>query len=239
MRITPLLLAKKNLIEAYHDRSIIYSIFFPSLFLLLTRNFNGAIIGLAFVLGALYDALLALPREIGNGTLVKILLSPVSQWSIIGGRMISSFVLNIPKAALVLVLTNIGPFKLDIIGSNNSLGMALFYVVSSLITLLTVVIGLFCSAISSFFKANPNSAILLATSVILLLAVPPALFNQGSVSQYTNFKPLEGSYKIIEFIKSTDSSKIMQTFPGDNYADVLWIIVLFMVASICLRRRIA
>lgn len=180
MRITPLVIAKRNLIEAYYNRSVIYSVFFPVVFLLvyiiqnsttklaISTQVPGSIIGLAFVLGSLDDALLSISRERDEGTLAKLFLSPVSRWSIIGGRILSSFILGIFKATLVFLLALTNFLEMDLTGLNLYIGLASFYALSSLTILLTVLLGLICSALFRAFKIT----VLLASSVILIFTLP-------------------------------------------------------------------
>jgi ABC-type Na+ efflux pump permease subunit len=227
MRITPLIIAKRNLIRAYHNRSIIYSVFFPAIFLIIchmqiSTQVTGVVIGLAFVLGSLDDALFSISREMDDGTLAKLFLSPVSRWSIIGGRALSSFILGALKVTLVvLTLTHF----MNLIYSN-LISLALFYVISFLTILLTVLLGIICSTLFRVFK----TAVLLASSVIFLFALSPVIVNNS----FDN-NPFWMCYNVFTYILKADYTS-MQT---PIFTIFMLVIALFLIAGVTLRRKIA
>jgi len=228
MRITPLVIARRNLIRTYHNRSIIYSVFFPAIFLIIchmqiSTQVTGVVIGLAFVLGSLDDALFSISRERDDGTLAKLFLSPVSRWSIIGGRVLSSFILGALKATLViLTLTQL----MNLIDSN-LISLALFYAISFLTILLTALLGIICSTLFRVFK----TAVLLASSAIFLFALSPVIVNNS----FDN-NPFWICYNVFNYIILKADYTSMQT---PIFKILIWIIALFLIAGVSLRRKIA
>jgi len=232
MRLTPLLLAKKNLTEAYNNRSISYSLFSPSVILvvahLVQADLSGIIVGLAFVFGSLDDALFSLAREREKGTLAKLLLSPISRWSITCGRVLSSLLLNILRTTLVLALSIF--LKIITLSSDVYLVLALFYVASSLITLLTVTMGLLCSSICSSLR----STVLLTSSLLIVFAILPSFIPEGTPTVYSTYNPFGNGYQAFnEILKSTINPQ--QAFIWMSVC----IIILFAAANIAFRSKIA
>jgi len=235
MRLTALRIAKKNLVEGYHNKSIFYSIFFPAIFLLIAMQLDASnlstLVGLAFVFGSLDDALLSLSRERDSRTLAKLFLSPVSRWSITGGRILSSLLLGALKATLVAAILY---FDNYFIGPNSYIHLALYYVPSSLIILLTVLIGLTCSVLFRDFRLT----VLLASSVIFLFVIPSSFQpilqdNSNIINQYN---PFWLCYQMFDKLVNIET-----IYSLEQYFLLIsaWIIGLFLIANGVMRRKIA
>jgi len=234
MRLTPLRIAKMNLVEGYHNKSIYFSIFFPAIFLLVAIYLDAdnlsALVGLAFVFGSLDDALLSLSRERDSGTLAKLFLSPVSRWSITGGRIISSLLLGALKATFVATILNyyINYFN------NSYIHLALYFIPSSLIILLTVLVGLTCSAIFRDLKLS----ILLASSVIFLFVVP---FSFSPILSETSYpinqnNPFWLCYQMFDKLINIE---MIYSLEREFLFISAWIIALYLIANMIMRRKIA
>jgi len=239
MRLTPIRLAKRNLVEGYHNKSIYYSLFFPVIFLLIAMQFNISdpyvLVGPAFVLGSLDDALLTLSRERESGTLAKLFLSPVSRWSITGGRVLSSLLLGVMKATLVLPLLIFQMGGKAAYLAINPFTLITFYIISSLTISLTVLIGLTFTAL---FR-NTRLIVLLASSVILLLAIPIIMPFSGGNTNAVEYDPFWICYRSFGKLAVITT---FESFEQESYWFSLPLalnLVLFLVANVVMRRKIA
>jgi len=242
MRLTPIRLAKRNLVEGYHNKSLFYSIFFPVIFLFVAMKIIEintvslhALVGLAFIFSSLDDALLSPSRERDNGTLVKLFLSPISRWSITGGRVISSLLLGVPKATLAL------PILFQSMNEVNPFNLLFYYILISLIIMLTVLVGLTFTALCR----DSILSVLLALSVILLFAVPsamPALQDNSNTEagiDYNDYNPFWLSYRAFEkFINISELGTLEQELLVISPV-FAWIVALYLIANVGIRRKIA
>lgn len=249
MKITPLQITKKNITEAYNNRSILYSLLAPSVIMCaaysiigtesIVGNSNfGIILGLAFVFGSFNDAFISLAQEREKGTLARLILSPISRWSITGGRILSSLLFSILSSTLVLSLgILIGLIKVVPFGSDLYL-VALFYVTSSLITLLTVTMSLLCSSICSSLR----STILLTLSLYIILAILP-LFNQNETAlTYSPYNPFGNGYQVFNWIfLGKDFTILVKEFPIQQLIVQMSVVIIFLftAANIAFRSKIA
>jgi ABC-type Na+ efflux pump permease subunit len=233
MRITPILLAIRNVIETYRDRTILYSLF-PAAFLVFANLYSndidkfGLFVGLALVFGSMDCSIL---REKERGAITKLFLSNVSRWSITGGRLLSSVLLTLVKATLILSVIyygNLMPEGIDL------LWIACFYAVSCLITLLSVSLGLLCFSLYPSLK----SSTLLTLSLLSIFAVLPAFFLDGSQNGILKYNPFNATYGFLEKLIKDHSFNYM--FLVDDMSLVsIWIVLLYFLASISLRKKVA
>jgi len=241
MKITPLILTKKNLIEAYNNRSILYPLLTPSVIVcvayyilgtsdIFNNNF-GIILGLAFVFGSFNDAII-LAQEREKGTLAKLILSPISRWSITGGRILSSLLFSILSTTLVLTLGIL--IKLPL-GFDVYL-IALFYLTSSLMTLLTVSMGLLCSSICSSLR----STILLTSSLLIIFVILPS-FIQNEPLIISPYNPFGNGYQVFNWIlQEEDFVMIMKNDPIQQLIVQMSVVIIFLftAANIAFRSKI-
>lgn len=243
MRITPLRIAKMNLVEGYHNKSIFFSIFFPVIFLWFVKQLDASVIlssfvSLSFVFGSLDDALFSFSRERDSGTLAKLFISPASRWSITGGRVISSLLLGILKATLVLLFLLMG--DKEVYMDNNPFSLASFYIIASLTISLTVLVGL---SIATLCRSS-RLTVLLASSIILLLAVP-IIIMPVSESNQSNTKGLESMdynpfwicYRFLD--KLIDVNSLLEQEPFRISLLFTWNLALYLIANVVMRRKIA
>ncbi len=232
MRITPILLAIRNVIETYRDRTILYSLF-PAAFLVFANLYSndidkfGLFVGLALVFGSMDCSIL---REKEREAITKLFLSNVSSWSITGGRLLSSVLLTLVKATLILSVFygNLMPKSMDL------LWIAYFYAVSCLITLLSVSLGLLCFSLYPSLK----SSTLLTLSLLSIFAVLPAFFLDGPQNGALKYNPFSVTYDFLEKLIKDHSSNYM--FVVDDMSVVsIWIVLLYFLASVSLRKKVA
>jgi len=244
MRLTPFRIAKMNLIEGYHNKSIYYSIFFPVIFILVAMqlkvSITSTLVGLAFVFGSLDDALLSLSRERDSGTLAKLFLSPASRWSITGGRILSSILLGVLKATLVLPLLIFKIQDMEVYMILNPFNLTSFYIISSLTVSLTVLVGLTFSALCR----DSRLIVLLASSAILLLAVPIVMpFSQSNPNEdkfmIKDYNPFWICYE--SFGRLVDITSLQSLEHESYWFSLLFALnmALYLIANAGMRRKIA
>jgi ABC-2 type transport system permease protein len=189
------------------------------------------VMGIALVFGCFDDAAGSMARERERGTFSRLLLTPISRFSIFMGKTVSSLVLTVVRTSLLLLFLTYY-LNVAIAGS-----LLLVFLIALLIDMTTVALGF---AISSRAKSTRSVVIAQIAIMIPLIFLTGVLRPPETMPDYARglVNAIPYTYANDAFRRVVNLGQGLEFILGDIAVLLASTIILFTVAAIAMKRSI-
>lgn len=196
--------------------------------------FGGAFIGLVVFFLVFVITIVSFLRERSQGTLERLMASPLRRGEIVLGYMIGFSVLAMIQSVEVVA------FALYVIHIHNEGSVALIFVVTFLMAVMAVNLGIFLSMFArSEFQAVQFIPLAIVPQVLLSGVIFPVSTEPGWLQYVSNVLPLTYAVDELRDILLKGSGLDAGSVQLDTAVVLGFIVVLVALATATLRRRIA
>nr|MDO8135202.1 ABC transporter permease [Candidatus Njordarchaeum guaymaensis] len=189
------------------------------------------VMGIALIFGCFDDAAGSMARERERGTFSRLLLTPVSRFSIFMGKTIASLILTVVRMSLLLLFL-VYYLNLTIAGS-----LLLVFLIALLIDTTTVALGF---AISSRAKSTRSVVIAQIAIMIPLIFLTGVLRPPEAMPEYAR-----GLVDVIPYTYANDAfRRVVNLGQGIEFIlnDIMVLlgatVILFIIAAVMMKRSI-